>query len=184
MIITIAGMPGAGKSSLKKRLAEKYFYKSYSVGDMKGEFAKSRGMNIDEFMANCSPEEVHHKADNYQKQLGETEDNFVIDGWLSWYFIPNSIKIFLETDWNTAAQRIFLDKRDIDEPKYSNIKECEETIKKRYNETRKQTMKEYQGADFDDRKNYDIIINTSDKTLEEVLKIAEQKIFEKTKNDS
>lgn len=176
MKITIAGLPGSGKGTLREKLATKYSYDSFSMGDIKGKFAENLGLTIDEFMAQCPPEEVHHKVDNYQTELGQKQDNFVVDGWMSWNFIPDSIKIFLEVDWDNAAQRIFNAERGKDEPKYSNTEQCKEIIQQRYWETRRQTMQEYDDADFDDRENYDIIINTSDKDPEKVYTLAERKI--------
>ncbi|NCN22588.1 hypothetical protein GW934_03820, partial [Candidatus Falkowbacteria bacterium] len=48
------------------------------------------------------------EVDEYQKKLGETEDNFIIEGRTSWYFIPNSLKIYLDVSLEEGAKRIFL----------------------------------------------------------------------------
>ncbi len=178
MKITIAGFPGSGKSTLKDDVAKRLDYKSYSMGDMKGKFAESKGMTIDEFMAKCPPKEVHHKVDNFQTELGQTKDNFVIDGWMSWHFIQPSLKIFLETDWNIAAQRIFQAKRGADEPTYSSVEECKKIIQERYWEMRRQTMQEYNGADLNNKDNYDVIINTSKLTEKEVAHLTHKKIID------
>jgi len=55
MIITISGLPGSGKTTVAKKLSKKLNYEFISVGDLKGQFAKEKGMTIDEFMRKCSP---------------------------------------------------------------------------------------------------------------------------------
>ncbi|HII15831.1 MAG TPA: AAA family ATPase, partial [Nanoarchaeota archaeon] len=42
MQITIGGVPGAGKSTVAKLIAEKLGYKSYSMGAIRREIAGSR----------------------------------------------------------------------------------------------------------------------------------------------
>ncbi len=39
MIITIAGMPGSGKTTVAKILADKLNLKRYSMGDLRGKMA-------------------------------------------------------------------------------------------------------------------------------------------------
>ena len=168
-IITLSGKPGAGKSKMALILAKELGYKSYSMGDMKGELAIKKGMTIDEFMDKCSPKEVHRKVDDFQRHLGETSDNFVMDSWAGWHFIPNSFKIYMDVDWDIAAKRVYNDKRHADEPKYKNIGECKEIIIRRYETTRDQIIEEYnERPNIDNKKNYDAIIDTSHRTPEQI----------------
>ena len=51
MIITLAGLPGAGKTTIKNMLAETLEWKSYSMGDMRGKYAQELGITIDEAQA-------------------------------------------------------------------------------------------------------------------------------------
>ena len=48
MIITISGIPGSGKTTVGRMLAEKLGYKFYSIGDLRGKMAMERGMTIDQ----------------------------------------------------------------------------------------------------------------------------------------
>lgn len=165
MIITLSGLPGAGKSTLKNLLAEKLNLKKYSMGDLRGKMAQERGMTIDEFNKLGETEAFTDKdADEYQKKLGETEDNFVIDGRLSWHFIPQSFKVFLAVDTREAAERIFSDRkanttRD-DEPEYQTIEEVEKAITDRLKSDQARYQKWY-GIDFLNPANYDLVIDTT-----------------------
>ncbi|MBI2129626.1 cytidylate kinase family protein [Candidatus Woesearchaeota archaeon] len=168
MIITISGKPGSGKSTAGKLIAKKLKLKHYSVGDLRREIAKKHGLTIDELNKVGENEEWTDKeADDYQKELGLAEDNFIIDGWVSFYFIPNSIKIFLDVDLHEAARRIFKDQRPSEEHK-NTVDEVFKMIKHRLEETTRRYEKHYGIKDFTDKKYYNLIINTTSLTIDQV----------------
>ncbi|MFA5945635.1 MAG: cytidylate kinase family protein [Patescibacteria group bacterium] len=168
MIITLSGLAGAGKSTVKHLLAERLGMKKYSVGDMRGKMAEARGMTIDEFNKLGETEAFTDKdVDAFQEKLGQTEDNFVIDGWLSWHFIPQSVKIFLSVDPAIGAERVFEDRKNnpnrADEPLYSSVKDAENVIEKRL-ESNISRYEKWYGVDFQDPSHYDLVIDTSRET--------------------
>lgn len=168
MIITISGRQGAGKTTCAKLLSQRLGFPHYSIGDMRGKLAIERGMTIDEFNQIKDPK-IHTQVDEFQKRLGEKEDHFITEGWMSWYFIPHSLKIFLDVNEDVGVKRIFNSERDKDEPKYKDLEDCKKILKERFNVTRDATMKLYNGADLADKKNYDFIIDTTKLTPEEVV---------------
>src|SRR3972149_9381582 len=174
MIITISGHPGAGKSTLARNLAQKLNYKKYSMGDLRGKIAVEKGITIDELkkIAEKDPSS-HYEVDEYQKKLGETEDNFICDGWISWYFIPHSFKIFLKVDAMEAGKRVFLEqqqKKDTkkDEKVYQSVDETRRVLRERFKVTNDQ-YKQYYNVDINDERKYDFVIDTTRMTPEEVL---------------
>lgn len=177
MIITIAGVPGAGKSTVKNHLAEVLGMKAYSMGDMRGQMARDRGLTIDELNAiGMNESSTDGDVDAFQKKLGETDDNFIIDGWLGWHFIPHSLKIFLDCEPQEAARRIFADRKGnpnrADEAEYQSVEETARTLEERLHQTNARYKKWY-GVDFLDKGHYDIVIdttkNTPEQTFEQVL---------------
>src|SRR5689334_16245543 len=97
MIISITGAPGTGKTSVGKLLAKRLGYNFYSVGDLRGKMAMERGLTIDELNKLGEKDaSTDTMADDYQRELGRKEDNFIIEGRLSWHFIPHSFKVFLK----------------------------------------------------------------------------------------
>jgi predicted cytidylate kinase len=168
MIITINGTPGSGKSTIAKYLEKKLKLKHYSMGDLRRKMALERGMTIDELNRLGEKEAWTDKdADNYQKKLGEKEDNFIIDGRLSWFFIPKSIKVLVKADLKRAAERIFLAKRS-SEKKYRKVSEVLKEIRERIKSDVRRYKKYYRINDIYGIKNYDIIIDTSYLTIHEM----------------
>jgi len=175
MIITISGKPGAGKTTVGRILAKQLGYKFYSIGEFRGEMAQKLGFTIDEL--NKIGEKnfwTDQRADEFQKKIGETENDVIIDGWIAFHFIPNSFKVFLDVDPKVSARRVFIDQRP-DEEYLDNEKKVLKQLQERLKETRKRFLKYYQ-VDFLDKSHYDLIINTSKIPPEEVVKIIREKI--------
>lgn len=175
MKITITGMPGSGKTSVGRELAKKFGLEFLSIGDIRGKMATDRGITIEELNKIGETEDWTDKeADDYQKEYGETHDNFIVEGRLAFYFIPDSIKIFLDVDLRAAAERVFNDPRP-DEKKRASVEDEMKAMSERTESDKRRYLK-YYGVDINDRKQFDIVVNTTNASREEVLKILEEKI--------
>ncbi|MFA5797844.1 MAG: cytidylate kinase family protein [Candidatus Woesearchaeota archaeon] len=173
MIITISGPAGSGKGSIKKLLAQKLGYKTYDgAGDYRRIRAKALGMTIEEFNALGEQQDfTDREADEWQKNLGLTEDDFVIDGRLGFYFIPHSIKIFCDVDDDVAAERIYHDQRldRIAQQKTHSVEEQKTLTVTRDESDLKRYKKVYGIDNYMDPKNFDLIIDTSHIMVEQAV---------------
>ncbi len=107
MIITISGTPGSGKSTVGKIIAERLKLNHYSTGDLMRTIAKDKGVSLEQLgkIADGDNGEIDRQLDDRQVSLDKNEDNFVIDGRLSFHFIPNSFKIFIDATIEERARR-------------------------------------------------------------------------------
>jgi len=176
MKITISGLPGAGKGTLIKRLGEEYNLPSFSVGGLRREYAQKRGMSITEFNILGEKNSITDiQADEYQKQWAKENNDFILDGRLSYFFIPESIKIFLTVDSIEGARRIQEADRTsekaqitIEEMIKANKERCESDIK------RYKTIYNLENCYAED--NFDVILDTTHRTPDEVFKLVRKKI--------
>ena len=178
MIITISGDIGSGKSTVAKMVSERLGLKYYCIGEMQRDIAKEKDLTLQELQKLEEKDDSLDKMiEEKQKKLGKDDDDFVIDSRLGWYCIPNSIKIFLAVDIDEAARRIFEEDRKDEE--YADIEEAKKEIIRR-KESEKKRYKTYYNIDHFDLTNYDLIIDTTNLTPNEVV----DKIVEFSKNFS
>ncbi|MBU0536167.1 MAG: cytidylate kinase family protein [Nanoarchaeota archaeon] len=167
MKVTISGKPGSGKSTVAKLVAEQLGYTHHSMGDLQRQIAKERGLTMLELAALEEKDpSIDKEIDEKQKYIGQTEDNFVMDGRISYHFVPDSIKIFLDIDDEVGAERIFKEKRA--DEKFSTLEKAKREIAQRV-ESEKKRYKEFYGLDHYDLKQYDKVIDTTNMTVEQVV---------------
>ena len=176
MIITISGEAGSGKSTVTKILSEKLNLKIYCTGDIQRKIANEMGINIIELgELEKKDKSIDNKIDAETKKLGETEDNFIMDSWLAAKFIKHAKKIFLFADLSTRAKRRIKQIRK--EENFTDFEKAKIAMQKREDTNQKRWI-EFYNFDYKDKKNYDIVIDTTNISAQEVA----NKIIEQVKN--
>lgn len=169
MIITISGLPGSGKSTVGKMVAEQLGYHYISLGDFRGQMALEKGLTIDELNQLGEKEEWTDKmADEYQIKIGQTEDNLVVEGRLSFHFIPQSFKIFITAGIEEAARRArHSQQKRPDEKAAADLEETKKNLLNRLASDKRRYLK-YYNIDYTGPKHYDLIIDSTHLPAREV----------------
>ncbi|MAG38944.1 cytidylate kinase [Candidatus Woesearchaeota archaeon] len=168
MIITISGMAGSGKSTVAKILAKKLDFKHYSIGDMRRKMALSKRITLSELNKVGEKKFFTDKeVDEFQSTLAKKEDDFVIDGRLSYHFIPLSFKVFLNAELKERAKRVLKDNRR--EEKFIDIENAKNELIQRKKSDIKRYEQYYDINPFKE-KGYDLVIDTTNLSVEEVVK--------------
>lgn len=171
-IITIAGRPASGKSTAARAVAEMLGYQHFSSGDLFRALGRERGMDV--LQTNLTAEqntEVDHLVDERLRQIGQTEDQVIIDSRTAWHWIPDSYKVFLDLDLKIGAERILAsmsEERMENEHIPHDPEEYALTLRERLaSETRR--YRALYDIDPYQMDNYDLVINTADCSKEETL---------------
>ncbi|NCN86574.1 AAA family ATPase [archaeon] len=175
--IAMSGLPGAGKDGLIKRLSEYYQIPKLSIGTLRREFAVNElGMTIDEMNERrLNDKTLDTQFDEFQARYMKENEKWIIEGRLPYYFAPpEAIKLFLAVDKHEAAKRIFSADRE-SEKNYKNEKEVLETLEQRMKSDKDAYWDLYKTNCYDVT-NFDIILDTTYRTQEEVFRKAIQRI--------
>jgi predicted cytidylate kinase len=166
MRITLSGTAGSGKSTVAKMLAKKLGYRHYSMGDIQREIAKEKGITIVELgELEKKDKSIDLRIDERQREIGK-QDDIIVDSWLAALFIPDSFKIFLDADIEIRAKRIT---KEREAETYTDIEDAKKAIQKR-EKTNIARFKKFYSYDFMDKKNYDLVIDTSYSDVETIIK--------------
>lgn len=175
LIISLNGQEGSGKSTIAKMLAKKLNIPRYYMGQMFRDMALEKGMSLPEFRKICDADPAFDKkVDDYIVKLSVEKDNFVIESRTAWHFIPNSLKIYLKVDPQSAAKRILkaLSKehnRGNEDTNLDTIENIQRSILQRRKEDSERYFALY-GIRQDIEKNYDFIIDTTNLSIEDVFR--------------
>jgi cytidylate kinase len=173
MKITIFGTAGTGTSTLAKNLSKQLNLTFFSTGNLMRKEAEMLGMTIYEFDELCKKNPKYDIAlDKKVETIGKTQDNFVFDSRLAWYFIPDSIKIYCYLEDTIAYQRIA-------ERENISIKEAQEKNEKRNRELIQRYKQIYPQLCYPPKKeDFDIVVDskqTPEECVENVLQYLKEK---------
>jgi predicted cytidylate kinase len=167
-IISLTGDLAAGKTTVTKLLIEELGYSIYKNGERFRNMAKEKNMSVSEFgeYVEAHPE-IDRELDDYARQFGEENDYFIIDARLGWYTVPSSFKVYLKVDIDEAARRAYNDESRKATENFASIEEYKQDMIKRYNGENERYFNLY-NVRRDDMSNYDLVIDTTNKTRTEV----------------
>jgi cytidylate kinase len=165
--ITIFGLAGTGKTDTSLLVAKALGYPVLSTGNMFREMAKEAGYtDLHKFEEEVCQKDPDHdaKLDTKTAEYGRTHLDFVFESRLAWHFIPDSFKIMLVCPGEARFERVAKrENKSIEQAKAETLAR-EKSIFTRFEEY-------YHIADLNDESQFDLVINTNDNNLEQVVKI-------------
>jgi len=116
-IICISGLAGTGKSTLSKKLAEKYHLRYYSGGDVLKELAKQEGYDVSvqgwwespqglNFLNERGNDPKFDKAVDDKLLEYAQQGNILLDSWTMPWLLQGGFKIWLEASFEKRAARV------------------------------------------------------------------------------
>lgn len=183
-VITISGSPSSGKSTIIEQLKKDYESKGYTVhifkiGDIMREMAAEKGLTIEkfnQFLTENNITNIDNQIDSLVAKKGtqinskeRPNDIFIFDSRLASFHIEGDFPIRVIANDRVAGERAFKDaKRG-----YATLEEATEKTKER-KESELERYKEIYGVDLQNPDNYNLVIDTSYSTVEDISKVIEQ----------
>lgn len=166
VIVTVGGLPGAGKTTVAKKVAEELGLKHVNIGEIFRGLAESRAMTLEEFgaFAQRNPE-VDKSIDAKTLELAKA-GNVLLEGRLTGPMLKrngvDAFQIWLDAPLKVRAERV--SNRDgLSVPSAVAATQAREKVEwDRYFEI--------YGIDLRDTNGYDLVIDTSNKPPEAIIK--------------
>lgn len=132
------------------------------------EMAAERGISILELSRLAEDDKaIDAEIDGRTARLAAGGDSFVIDARLGWHFVPESLKVFLDVRPEVAATRIYGARRGT-EWENVDLETTRRAVEERSASEAERYM-DYYGLDYTDTGHYDLVIDTSELTIDEVI---------------
>lgn len=176
-IISLAGDLASGKGTVSNILIQELNFGVYRNGEYVRKLAKEQGLDITSFNAYLSEHpEIDQQIEKSASEYAKTHDNFIIDARLGWYAVPESFKVYMKVDIDESAKRAFYDETRKETEKFDTIEEQRDDIARRYKMENERYWKIY-GIRKEDMNNYDLVIDTTHLSPEEVAKMIKEEYF-------
>ena len=170
MLISITGRLGSGKSTVCNIMKNRYGFEIFSTGAIQREYARRLGITTLELNQRMdeNPDLDKDIDDTVTKMsIEHKDDKLIFDSRMAWHFAQNTFKIFLTIDAMEAATRVMKNQRG-EEERYADVNDACEKLVERSRVERERFMDIY-GVDYYDYNNFNIVIDTTHRTPEEVV---------------
>lgn len=174
-VICISGMAGTGKSTLSKKLAEKYQLRYFSGGDVLKELAQQEGYDVSvqgwwespaglKFLSERANDPKFDKAVDDKLLEHAQQGNVLLDSWTMPWLLKDGFKIWLEASFEKRAARVAV--RD-----GLTVAEAFEVLKEKETRTKAIYKALYGFGLGEDFKPFDFILDTDNLSANEVFEV-------------
>lgn len=165
MLITISGVPGSGKTTVARQLAERLGVPHVYAGDLYRQEAKRRGLSLAAFNALCEGDHSIDRALDAAMAEHARRGDVVLEGRLAGFLAAenrlDALKVWLDASDETRARRVA-------QREGSDWREVLEVNRVRHQSDANRYRAIY-GYDLSDHGVYDVVLATDDQTPEQLV---------------
>ncbi len=138
-----------------------------STGTIQRQMAATLGVTTLELNKIASTDDsIDRKIDEATVALNDRPEPFISDSRMSWFFLKDAFRVYLKVKPMIGASRIFNDEKRASES-YGTVEEAYEKLLARRREEIGRFKEKY-GVDYTELMHYDLVVDTSERTPEEV----------------
>ena len=164
--ITVSGRVASGATTVSRGLAKTLAWRLWNGGEIYRQYAREKNIPLER--TDLSSDNYHLNLDKYIREKLKTENNLIMESWLSGYDargITDVFKIFIDCS-NIALRIDRLVNRE-----HMTIDQAKDHLKRREEENLKKWYRLYGTREFWKRQYYDLVIDTYGYGPGETLKI-------------
>ena len=180
--ISLAGDLGSGKSTVSDLITSRNGSEYYSTGAIVRRIADEHGIDVVEMNKLMESDPKYDKmVDDGLVALSDLDKSMIIDSRMAWHFVRGNFSVYLSTEVEVSAARIFYANRT--QEKFDSVEATAEKIRERKASERKRYSEKY-GVDCKDLSNYNLVIDTTyaspDAICDRILQSAELWLADKS----
>ena len=177
--IAINGDLGSGKSTVAAILAQRTNSRLISTGTLQRDIAAKR--RISTLQANLdaeTDESIDKQIDGMLRHEGRTGPPTVFDSRMAWHFVPSALKVHIVVAPDVGAERI-QNRVGSAVEQYDSVDSAQAAAEARTASERSRFLRKYQ-VDISRLRNYDLVIDSSDATQDDVVALIENAMYPAT----
>jgi predicted cytidylate kinase len=168
--ITISGKICTGKSSVFRELQKKLGWPTFSSGSYFREYAQKHSLLLNN--AEEQTDKLTHEVDDKVKEMLHKPGNLLLDAWLGGILAEGTtdvLKVLLIAD-DTVRFKRFAEREKV------SVEEAKKEVYQRDSSWFDRVKKIHNRSDFFEKKNYNLVIDTSDKNIDGIVSIILNKL--------
>jgi cytidylate kinase len=164
VLITISGLPGSGKTTVARLVAQTLGLEHVYAGDIFRRQAEAHGLTLEQYARRAESDHSIDRALDEQMRRRAAQGRAVLEGRLAAFMADEAavpaLRVFLSASEDVRARRIVGREGGDPRERLREIQRREESDARRY--------REIYGFDYHDRTRYDLVLDTDGRTPKEL----------------